>query len=132
MNHIALIIIIGLIGFCNEPTINDPIDKCSTVHFIDSRNYTFSIGDTIESWDLKYIALDCDGKLKVLEYYHEGGLLSEKYFEGEKTTKVVSVYDPNTTTSHLDTSEYFKRIPTGVWTFYHKDGSNWKTINFDN
>lgn len=121
---------IGFIGLCNHPKIETQKDVCSTPHFINSRDYIFSVGDTISFWDSKFIPLDCDGNIKVLEYYTEGGLLSERYYMGEKVTKTVSVYDPNSTESHLDTSEYFKRIPIGIWKFYHEDGTDWKTINF--
>lgn len=119
--------------FCSglKTILNKKSDKCDTVHFINSKNYSFEVGDTIKSNGVFYIPLDCAGNLKVLEFYRNGKLYSETSFEGLLQTKVVMKADPITFEMEEKHIKYYKRIATGTWTYYKGDGTILKSITIE-
>ena len=105
---------------------------CDEVYRIGCYYEEICLGDTIYSEEKISIPLNCNGDLKVVEFYPNGAILAEKYYTGMKFSDTLRFVDSETFEVVAKNISYFRRnVPKGIWIYYHLDGSIWKKVNFD-
>lgn len=119
---ISILYLLSLSHVSEQKTHNTTHSLCDIKHHIGIGYVKFSPNDTIVDGTSKYIPLNCEGDLKVLDYYPTGELFLERNYSATIDSIVHNLFDPSTFEETEELTFFYTKIPTGKWKFYSREG----------